>query len=37
MDGISKDRGRTEVVLQLTNDLADCLDFSNSLLISLNI
>lgn len=37
MDAIFKDRGRTGVVLQLTNDLADCSGFSNILLISFNI
>lgn len=37
IDGIFKDRGRTEVVLSLTNDLADCLGFSNCLFISFNI
>lgn len=37
MDGIFKDRGRTGVVLSLTNDLADCLGFSNSLFTSFNI
>lgn len=37
MEVIFKDRGRTGVVLQLTNDLADCSGFSNSLLISFKI
>lgn len=37
MDGIFKDRGRTGVVPPLTNDLADGLGFSKSLLISFNI